>query len=168
MPRADKAMTPQQWTLVERLYHEASSVPAPEREAWLSRACGGDDVVRREVESLLAQSVSTPGALDEGALAQTTGQPRENLSGQRLGGYSFLELIGEGGMGQVYRARDVALPRDVAVKVITPEFAGDPRRRARFRRGGVCGWGWWPRPRRRRPHAPTRRRRCPPPAGRRG
>ena len=134
MPRADKAMTPQQWTLVERLYHEASSVPAPEREAWLSRACGGDDVVRREVESLLAQSVSTPGALDEGALAQTTGQPRENLSGQRLGGYSFLELIDEGGMGQVYRARDVALPRDVAVKVITPEFAGDPMRRARFRR----------------------------------
>jgi Tol biopolymer transport system component len=127
-------MTPQQATLVERLYHEASSVPTADRDAWLASACGGDDLVRREVESLLAQDASMTNALDEGALAQAVGQLRENLTGTQLGGYTFLELIDEGGMGQVYRARDVALPRDVAVKVITPEFADDPVRRARFRR----------------------------------
>jgi len=126
-------VTPDQWTLVERLYHEASSVPAPDRGAWLAQACGGDDVVRGEVESLLAQDASTPDALDDGALAQARGRGK-NLSGRELGGYAFLELIDEGGMGQVYRARDVALPRDVAVKVIAPEFAADPVRRARFRR----------------------------------
>src|SRR6185436_98708 len=97
--RRSHRMTPEQWTLVERLYHEASSVPASDRGAWLSRACGGDDLVHREVESLLAQNASTHHALDDGALAQAMGRPRENLTGKQLGGYTFLDLIDEGGMG---------------------------------------------------------------------
>ena len=58
----------------------------------------------------------------------------ESLVGRRLGGYEFLSLIDTGGMGQVYRARDLTLPRDVAVKVVSPEFTHDPVRRARFRK----------------------------------
>ena len=45
---------------------------------------------------------------------------RANLVGRQLGGYEFLSLIDEGGMGQVYRARDLTLPREVAVKVVSP------------------------------------------------
>ena len=128
-------MTPEQWTLAERLYHEAAGIAIADRGAWLARACGGDEVVRREVESLLAQDASRTGVLDGHAfdqIAPDTG--RTSLVGRQLGGYEFLSLIDEGGMGQVYRARDLALPRDVAVKVVSPEFTHDPVRRARFRK----------------------------------
>ena len=128
-------MTPEQWTLAERLYHEAAGIAIADRGAWLARACGGDEVVRREVESLRALDASRTRVLDGHAfdqIAPDTG--RTSLVGRQLGGYEFLSLIDEGGMGQVYRARDLALPRDVAVKVVSPEFTHDPVRRARFRK----------------------------------
>jgi serine/threonine protein kinase len=55
-------------------------------------------------------------------------------SGTRLGAYDILALIGAGGMGQVYRARDTKLDRDVALKVLPEAFAADPERIARFQR----------------------------------
>ena len=128
-------MTPEQWTLAERLYHEAGSIAAADRASWLARACGGDEVVRREVESLLAQDASRTGVLDGHAFDRITSETgQESLVGRRIGGYEFLSLIDEGGMGQVYRARDLTLPREVAVKVVSPEFTHDAVRRARFRR----------------------------------
>src|SRR5262245_48440291 len=54
--------------------------------------------------------------------------------GVRLGAYEVLALIGEGGMGQVYKARDTRLDRHVAIKVLDEEFSGDATRRARFER----------------------------------
>ncbi|HVG54064.1 MAG TPA: protein kinase [Vicinamibacterales bacterium] len=128
-------MTPAQWMLVERLYHEAATIAIADRGTWLARACGGDEVVRREVESLLAQDASRTGVLDGRAFDQIPRETeRESLVGRQLGGYEFLSLIDEGGMGQVYRARDLTLPRDVAVKVVSPEFTHDAVRRARFRK----------------------------------
>src|SRR5439155_3645743 len=52
----------------------------------------------------------------------------------RLGAYEVLELIGSGGMGEVYRARDTKLNRDVALKILPTEFARDAERLARFKR----------------------------------
>jgi predicted Ser/Thr protein kinase/dipeptidyl aminopeptidase/acylaminoacyl peptidase len=54
--------------------------------------------------------------------------------GFRLGAYETLAKLGEGGMGEVYRARDIRLKRDVAIKVLPEDFARDPDRRARFER----------------------------------
>src|SRR5262245_42089969 len=54
--------------------------------------------------------------------------------GTRIGAYELLAQIGAGGMGEVYRARDARLDRDVAIKVLPPEFAADRERRARFER----------------------------------
>src|SRR6516164_4379992 len=54
--------------------------------------------------------------------------------GTRLGAYEILSLIGAGGMGEVYRARDTKLNRDVALKILPPAFALDPDRLARFKR----------------------------------
>jgi eukaryotic-like serine/threonine-protein kinase len=56
------------------------------------------------------------------------------LVGQKLGAYEVLDKLGEGGMGEVYRARDTKLHRDVAVKVLPPLFASDPARLIRFER----------------------------------
>src|SRR6476469_6544461 len=128
-------MTPEQWARVDSLFHEASGIAEGERASWLARAAGDDDAVRREIESLLAQEASRTGLLDGHALDELTrAVDTASLVGQHLGGYEFLSLIDEGGMGQVYRARDLTLPRDVAVKVVSPAFAHDPVRRARFRR----------------------------------
>src|ERR687891_14587 len=55
-------------------------------------------------------------------------------SGTRLGSYEIIALIGSGGMGEVYRARDTKLNRDVAVKVLPDSFTSDPDRLARFTR----------------------------------
>jgi eukaryotic-like serine/threonine-protein kinase len=56
------------------------------------------------------------------------------MIGKRLGGYEVLAKLGEGGMGEVYRARDTKLHREVAIKVLPDLFAADPERLARFER----------------------------------
>ncbi len=56
------------------------------------------------------------------------------MVGKTLGHYKILEPLGKGGMGEVYRARDTKLDRDVAIKVLPEDFAADPERLARFER----------------------------------
>ena len=65
-------MTPERWQQIERLYHEALTRDASERGAFLASTCGGDEMLRREVESLLAQPVSAAGPLDGAAAALVT------------------------------------------------------------------------------------------------
>ena len=56
------------------------------------------------------------------------------MIGKSLGPYEIVEILGQGGMGQVYRAHDSRLGRDVAIKILPGEMSGDPERIARFRR----------------------------------
>jgi hypothetical protein len=94
------AQSPDRWDTVERLFHQALARPVGERAAFLAEACAGDDELRREVESLLAQDAQ--GALTRGAvvaaaeLVSDAGQ--SVLTGRRLGGYQILAPIGAGGM----------------------------------------------------------------------
>jgi eukaryotic-like serine/threonine-protein kinase len=131
-------MTPERWQQVSRIYHDALARDSGERASFLREACQDDEALRQEVESLLAQPASTDNFLGEPALAMASGlmdDPAEpTLTGQRLGVYHILDLLGVGGMGEVYRARDTRLGRDVAVKVLPRLFAADPERLARFER----------------------------------
>jgi eukaryotic-like serine/threonine-protein kinase len=131
-------MTSERWQQIARVFHAAKDRSARERSAFLAAECGGDEELRREVESLLTHASSEAGALDRGAhgvAVQLLGQPGSGgMIGRRLGGYELQQLIGIGGMGEVYRARDSRLGRDVAIKILPPAYANDPARRARFER----------------------------------
>jgi eukaryotic-like serine/threonine-protein kinase len=131
-------MTSERWQQVSRIYHDALALDPGGRQAFVREACGADEVLRQEVESLLAQPVSAEDFLGEPAMAAAEPGPseaaRSMLTGRRLGAYQVLEVLGIGGMGEVYRARDTRLGRDVAVKVLPRVFAADPERRARFER----------------------------------
>ncbi|MBZ5585548.1 MAG: protein kinase [Acidobacteriia bacterium] len=102
-------MNQQRWKRVESIYNAAVGCRPETRAALLQTACDGDDELRREVESLLAQD-SKDGPLD-------------HASGRTLGPYQLLEPIGSGGMGTVFKARDTRLDRIVAVKVSTGQFS---------------------------------------------
>ena len=131
-------MTPERWRQVEEMLDAALSRGEHERAAFLSHACAGDAALRREVELLLAQQASMGGFLEDPAVATAAplvSEPGASvLTGRRLGTYQVRERIGAGGMGEVYRARDTRLGRDVAIKILPRHFTSDPDRLARFER----------------------------------
>jgi serine/threonine-protein kinase len=117
---------------IEALFADALQQPAAERDVWLRQACGSDPDLFREVGSLLAhhRDESESWAAAAGLVAVSAGMK----PGTRVGIYEILEPIGVGGMGEVYRARDTKLRREVAIKVLPDAFAQDPDRLARFTR----------------------------------
>ena len=128
-------MTPERWAMVERLYHAALERDASERDRFVEEACAGNDALRREVVSLLdhdgsAAFLSTPASAQAGHV-----MPSGGVSiGQTIGQYVISARLGAGGMGEVYRARDPKLGRDVAIKVLPALFTSDQDRLARFAR----------------------------------
>jgi serine/threonine protein kinase/Tol biopolymer transport system component len=130
-------MASDRWRQVEDLCHAALARPAEDRAAFLATACAGDDVLRSEVESLLAQESSAAGFMSVPAVVvagSALDHAKGTLVGQRLGSYAIRSLLGVGGMGEVYRAHDDTLGREVAIKVLPPAFTADPERRARLER----------------------------------
>jgi serine/threonine protein kinase len=103
-------MTPERWQQVSRIYHEALARDSGDRASFLRDACRDDEALRQDVESLLAQPASEETFLREPALALAArlmnDPPEQMLTGQRLGVYHIVDLLGVGGMGEVYRARD--------------------------------------------------------------
>jgi eukaryotic-like serine/threonine-protein kinase len=131
-------MSTERWRRIEELYHAALTSDASQRTAFLIEACAGDEALRRDVESLLAHEPAASGFLAAPALAVEArvmaDEPGALSVGRRLGPYTIHSPLGAGGMGQVYRARDSKLGREVAIKVLPPVFWTDPDRRVRFER----------------------------------
>src|SRR5580698_1822616 len=119
-------MDPQRWVKIESLYHAALARNPAERPDYLAAACAQEPELRREVESLLGAANAD--------LRSPLSADRNWLPGFRLGAYEILAPLGAGGMGEVYRARDTKLRREVAIKVLPREFERDFARLARFER----------------------------------
>ena len=129
------ALTHDDWPRLKEVFAGARALPPDRRPAYLAEACGDDEALRQEVESLLASSERAGSFLERPAAAQLQDAfAAANLEGRRIGSYQIEAWIGAGAMGEVYRALDTKLNRQVAIKVLLPAVADDPGRLARFSR----------------------------------
>ncbi len=129
-------MKPELWRQTEELFHAALEQSPETRRTFLDEACGGDAELRRQVELLVSKDEQAGAFLEKPALADAVEMlsAAGSLAGKQYGPYSILSLLGAGGMGEVYRAHDSKLGRDVAIKVLPEAFATNADRMARFER----------------------------------
>src|ERR1700674_5282139 len=120
-------MTPEVWLRVKEVLAGALEREPGERPAYLDHACA-EQSLRKEVESLIA----THEKGDSGFLEHPVMESGVLDSGTMLGSYEILAPLGSGGMGDVYRARDTHLNREIAVKVLSPNFPNETNLLMRF------------------------------------
>jgi serine/threonine protein kinase/Tol biopolymer transport system component len=130
-------MTSDRWEQINRLYHAALEIEEKERPSFLEEACGADAALRGEVQSLLNMHAQVDGFLDKPAVEEVVKGLKDeppSLLGRQLGPYQILGVLGAGGMGEVYRAKDSRLNRTVAIKVLPRHLWERADLRQRFAR----------------------------------
>ena len=138
-------MPTDRWQRAEQLFMEAVERPAGERTDFLTRTCGLDAALRDEIESLLTAAEESGPFLSTPALDVFAHQiAREGWSvqpGDRVGSYTVGQRLGAGGMGEVWRARDERLGRDVAIKLLLPHPSDAEERVRAFEREARAAGG---------------------------
>ena len=127
-------MNAEQWRQVNRIFYEALDRAPADRTHFIETECAGDSSLLREVETLIASHEDAGSFLEASAAKAVRSSSVTMAPGARVGVYEVRSIIGAGGMGEVYRAHDTSLKRDVAIKVLPDVFAQDPERIARFQR----------------------------------
>ncbi len=129
-------MTPARLQTIEEIFHAALDQPPDQISAFLNTTCEGDEVLRRNVEALLASHQRAVSFIETSPVGIATriiqnGQA-DSLAGQTIGHYKISESIGTGGMGDVYLATDITAGRKAALKLLPRRFTGDAERLKRF------------------------------------
>src|SRR5215208_6882414 len=130
-------MTPERYEQIGQICDAALELAPEERTAFVERACGSDEELRREVESLVEAHERAGDFIAKPALgmaAELLGDVEAPTlePGYAIGHYRVLLQLGAGGMGEVYLAQDTSLGRNVALKLLPKEFTDDPERVQRF------------------------------------
>ncbi|HEX8129503.1 MAG TPA: protein kinase [Pyrinomonadaceae bacterium] len=130
-------MTPERYQRIKALFHSALERTAEERPAFLAEACGSDAALQAKVEALIAADEQSGDFLNapayEVAAEMIAGSQTGSLLGQRIGHYQIKALLGSGGMGEVYLAKDMRLGRRVALKLLPDYLTDDESRVRRFK-----------------------------------
>ncbi len=140
-------MSPERWQQIEPILDEALALPVAERGLFLQRACNGDHSLRAEIETFFVEKSRADDFLEQPVFALPSDLKQVGVStqpntidtpspliGQQLGIYKIISLLGKGGMGEVYLARDIKLDREVAIKLLPQILTRDPEREERFKR----------------------------------
>jgi serine/threonine-protein kinase len=130
-------VTVDRWQRISSILHAALDRDPKVRSDYVREACANDEGLRQEIESLLAHAsgeafVDTPALATAAQALAADGS--SSLVGRQFGVYQLTSFLGAGGMGEVYRARDTRLGRDVAIKILPRVFSSDPERLHRFER----------------------------------
>ena len=132
-------MTPEHWQHIKKIFYGALELPPAERESFIDSACAGDEETRREVSQLISAHQQTGEflvipAFDLAAKSLANNKRKALAPGQIVSHYRVINVIGAGGMGEVYVAEDTRLGRKVAIKLLRASVTTDTDRLHRFER----------------------------------
>jgi eukaryotic-like serine/threonine-protein kinase len=129
-------MADEKWQKVREIFDSALRRKPEERRNYVSEACGADKTLLADIESLLSSLDGAESFLETPAVARAAGliaaETKKLEAGKCLGHYEIIEQIGEGGMGEVYLAKDTRLERKTAIKILPGSLAQDGERMQRF------------------------------------
>ena len=128
-------MSPEKWREISKIFHLALEKSADERSAFLDKTCADDSEFRREIENLLEANDDADSFIDSPKIGLATLENQPKLKdGEKVGSFEILKMLGAGGMGEVYLAKDLRLNRQVALKVLPPTSKIDANATKRFLR----------------------------------
>ena len=130
-------MTPEKWQKINEIFESVVDLDIDKKKSFIEKACGDDESLIREVESLL-EANDQAGTFIGGNAAEDVGHLLRDkkapvLTGESLGHYEIVSILGSGGMGNVYLAKDSKLDRSIAVKTLPDSFSRESNYVRRFR-----------------------------------